>query len=51
MTAIIGVLLTGAAILGLAWTFQGFGGNRGSATEAGLASDARAARAYLATRG
>ena len=34
----------------LLFDYRGFGGNSGSPTEAGLASDARAARAYLATR-
>jgi fermentation-respiration switch protein FrsA (DUF1100 family) len=34
----------------LLFDYRGFGGNAGSPTESGLAADARAARAYLATR-
>ena len=34
----------------LLFDYRGFGGNDGRPTEAGLAADARAARAYLATR-
>jgi uncharacterized protein len=34
----------------LLFDYRGFGGNAGSPTETGLASDARAARAYLASR-
>lgn len=34
----------------LLFDYRGFGGNDGHPTESGLASDARAARAYLATR-
>lgn len=34
----------------LLFDYRGFGGNPGSPSEAGLAADARAARAYLATR-
>ena len=34
----------------LLFDYRGYGGNAGSPTEAGLAADARAARAYLTTR-
>jgi fermentation-respiration switch protein FrsA (DUF1100 family) len=39
----------GASVL--LFDYRGYGGNDGHPTEAGLAADARAARAYLASRG
>lgn len=42
--------LSAAGLTTLLFDYRGYGGNPGRPTEAGLAADARAARAFLATR-